>query len=82
MSPRVCRVPTDNIVLGWSLTAEADYLVTGDRDLLDLHPFHNLSIVSPRDFELLFANQASKPVLGRLIVLISNLPPLGEALSV
>jgi len=56
MTPRVCRDPTDNIILGCALTAQADYLVTGDRDLLDLHPFHNLSIVSPRDFELLFAN--------------------------
>ncbi len=56
MTPRVCRDPTDNIILGCALAAQADYLVTGDHDLLDLHPFHNLSIVSPRDFELLFAN--------------------------
>jgi putative PIN family toxin of toxin-antitoxin system len=56
MTPQVCRDPTDNIILGCALAAQADYLVTGDHDLLDLHPFHNLSIVSPRDFELLFAN--------------------------
>jgi putative PIN family toxin of toxin-antitoxin system len=54
--PRVCRDPTDNVVLGCALTAHADYLVTGDRDLLDLHPFHSLPVVSPRDFESLFAD--------------------------
>jgi len=54
--PRICRDPTDNIVLGCALAAQADYLVTGDRDLLDLHPFPNVPIVSPRDFESLFAD--------------------------
>jgi predicted nucleic acid-binding protein len=35
-------------------SARADYLDTGDRDLLDLHPFRDLPIVAPRDFESLF----------------------------
>lgn len=54
-TPQISRDPADNVVLGCALTAHADYLVTGDRDLLDLHPFPNLHIVSPRDFESLFA---------------------------
>ncbi len=56
LTPRVCRDPTDNIILGCALTAQADNLVTRDREPLDLHPFHNLPIVSPRDFESLFAD--------------------------
>jgi predicted nucleic acid-binding protein len=36
------------------LEAEADYLVTGDSDLLDLKTFKGISIVTPRNFELLF----------------------------
>jgi putative PIN family toxin of toxin-antitoxin system len=54
--PTICRDPDDNVVLGCALNAKADHLVTGDRDLLVLHPFRNLSIVSPRDFETLFAD--------------------------
>jgi putative PIN family toxin of toxin-antitoxin system len=54
--PTVCRDPDDNIVLGCAVSATADYVVTGDRDLLVLHPFRNLSVVTPRDFETLFAD--------------------------
>jgi predicted nucleic acid-binding protein len=28
----------------------ADLIVTGDRDLLDLHPFHGIATVTPADF--------------------------------
>lgn len=55
-TPQICRHLADNVVLGCALTAHADYLVTGDHDLLDLHPFPDLHIVSPRDFESLFAD--------------------------
>jgi putative PIN family toxin of toxin-antitoxin system len=54
LTPKACRDPADNTVLGCALTARVDHLVTGDRDLLDLHPFRDLPIVSPRDFESLF----------------------------
>jgi predicted nucleic acid-binding protein len=36
------------------MEAKADYLVTGDEDLLDLKTFRGIRIVTPRDFELLF----------------------------
>jgi predicted nucleic acid-binding protein len=36
------------------LEARADYLVTGDMDLLELKVFKGIRIVTPRDFELLF----------------------------
>lgn len=40
----------------WScaLEAEADYLVTGDVDLLELRTFKGIRIVTPRDFEMFF----------------------------
>jgi predicted nucleic acid-binding protein len=53
---KTCRDPADNVVLGCAIAAQVDYLVTGDRDLLDLHPFQGLPILSPRDFESLFTD--------------------------
>jgi putative PIN family toxin of toxin-antitoxin system len=50
----VCRDPEDDNILACALAAEADYLVTGDADLLALHEFKGTSIVTPKDFELLF----------------------------
>ena len=37
-------------VLHMALNGEADTLVTGDADLLVLHPFHGIEILSPADF--------------------------------
>jgi len=45
-----CRDRTDLPVLGTALAAEADCLVTGDRDLLDLREFRGMAILSPRAF--------------------------------
>ena len=45
-----CRDRTDLAVLGTALAAEADCLVTGDRDLLDLREFRGTAVLSPRAF--------------------------------
>jgi putative PIN family toxin of toxin-antitoxin system len=50
----ICRDSNDDKVLACSLAAEADYLVTGDADLLALRSFRSTLIISPRDFESLF----------------------------
>ena len=50
----VCRDGKDNFLLEVALEGEADYLVTGDKDLLVLDPFHNTKIVKPKDFEGIF----------------------------
>ncbi len=50
----VCRDPDDDAILACALEARADYLVTGDVDLLELKVFKGIRIVTPRDFELLF----------------------------
>lgn len=46
----VCRDPDDVEVLGVAVSAKADVIVTGDRDLLVLGKFRSIPIISPRDF--------------------------------
>ena len=50
----VCRDGKDNFLLEVAIEGEADYLVTGDEDLLVLDPFYNTKIVKPKDFEGIF----------------------------
>jgi len=45
-----CRDPDDLAVLGTAIVSQASVLVTGDNDLLTLHPFTNIAILSPRAF--------------------------------
>jgi putative PIN family toxin of toxin-antitoxin system len=42
-----CRDPDDNKFLSLALTGEADLIVTGDADLLSLHPFRGIPILTP-----------------------------------
>jgi len=49
----ICRDPDDDNILSCAIAASADYLVTGDSDLLELREFRGTQIVAPRDFELL-----------------------------
>jgi uncharacterized protein len=50
----VCRDAEDDNVLACVLEAKADYLVTGDEDLLILSKYKTTKIISPRNFESLF----------------------------
>lgn len=50
----VCRHPDDDHVLDCLLASGAEYLVTGDADLLTLKEFRGVAILTPREFELLF----------------------------
>ena len=45
-----CRDPDDNAVLECALASNADYIVTGDADLLSLGNFHKMPIVNPGCF--------------------------------
>lgn len=42
----VCRDPDDDEVLALALAAGVDCIVSGDLDLLDLHPFQNIPILT------------------------------------
>ena len=52
----VCRDADDDRILACALAVDAKYLVMGDEDLLILKKYKGIRIVSPRDFELLFAD--------------------------
>lgn len=47
---RACRDPDDDRILALARAFAADVLVTGDDDLLVLHPWSGIAIVRPRDF--------------------------------
>ena len=45
-----CRDPKDNQILELAVSGNADYIVTGDDDLLVLNPFRDIAIIAPADF--------------------------------
>jgi putative PIN family toxin of toxin-antitoxin system len=45
-----CRDSDDIKILGLALASNADYIVTGDKDLLVLNNFQNIPVISPRTF--------------------------------
>lgn len=47
---RICRDPKDNKFLEIAYEADANYLVSGDKDLLDLKTVGRTKIISPRVF--------------------------------
>ncbi len=49
-----CRDPKDDKFLELAITARATCIITGDQDLLVLHPFNGIPIVSATDFLRLF----------------------------
>jgi uncharacterized protein len=50
----VCRDADDDNIIACALAAKAEYLVTGDADLLGLKSYQGVRIITPRDFEALF----------------------------
>jgi len=44
---RACRDPRDDKFLSVAVHARADVILTGDVDLLALHPFHGIAILTP-----------------------------------
>jgi uncharacterized protein len=53
--PAFPRDPKDEIFIAAALASDADYLVTGDKDLLDEQPLDSTQILRPADFARLFA---------------------------
>jgi putative PIN family toxin of toxin-antitoxin system len=47
---QACRDPKDDKFLEVAVCGVASCLITGDGDLLALHPFHNIPILSPMQF--------------------------------
>lgn len=47
----ICRDPKDNFLLDLIDYSKADFLITGDKDLLEHNPFKTAQILSPSEFE-------------------------------
>ncbi len=45
-----CRDPKDNMILELAISGRASHILSGDADLLTLHPFRGVAIRSPQDF--------------------------------
>ena len=47
---QACRDPKDNMILELAVSGQADYIITGDKDLLALNPFRKIQILTPAEF--------------------------------
>ncbi len=47
---RACRDDADNRILEVAVNGDAEVIVSGDRDLLVLHPFRGIPILTPRAY--------------------------------
>ncbi len=54
-SPAFPRDPKDELFIAAALASDADYLITGDKDLLDEQPLVSTRILRPAEFARLFA---------------------------
>ena len=45
-----CRDPKDDKFLELAVSGRATHIISGDRDLLALHPFRGIPVLSPRSF--------------------------------
>ncbi len=45
-----CRDPKDNKFLELAVSGKADFIITGDQDLLVLNPFRNIEIITINEF--------------------------------
>lgn len=45
-----CRDPEDDKILSLAVSASASFILTGDSDLLVLHPFRSIPIYTPRQY--------------------------------
>lgn len=54
----ICRDPKDNFLLDLCASGKADYLVTGDEDLIVLNPFHGTQIIDYNSFQSILLSEA------------------------
>ena len=52
-----CRDPKDNFILELAIKARADFIVTGDRDLLDIGRYKSVRILSVSEFLRMFKSE-------------------------
>jgi uncharacterized protein len=54
--------PEDDLVLAAAVSADVDYLVTGDRMLLQLGSYQNIAIVNPRQYLSVLESMTSQNI--------------------
>lgn len=52
--PNLCRDPKDNFLLGLAFDGKADFLITGDDDLLEIGSFYQTKIIAWSSFVVSF----------------------------
>ncbi len=57
LSPDVVRDPKDRAILACAIGGDAQYIVSGDKDLLVLHEFHKIPILNAARFLEHLANE-------------------------
>ncbi|HEO66260.1 MAG TPA: putative toxin-antitoxin system toxin component, PIN family [Spirochaetes bacterium] len=50
LEDNICRDKEDDKILGLSDESKADFIITGDKDLLVLKEFNSVPIITPREF--------------------------------
>jgi len=58
---QVSRDPTDDKFLATAIEGRADYVVTGDRDLLDLGTYRGVRMIRPGPFAQMLARERREP---------------------
>ncbi len=56
---RACRDARDDKFLELAVSGSASYIITGDDDLLVLHPFRSMAIVTPAQFLQVIAEETA-----------------------
>jgi uncharacterized protein len=54
---QACRDPKDDLVLELAVSGGAEYIISGDKDLLVLNPFRNIKIVTAQEFLIMIESQ-------------------------
>lgn len=50
----ICRDPDDDMVIACAVSAKADFIVSGDKDLLDIRKYKSVRIISASEFLRMF----------------------------
>jgi putative PIN family toxin of toxin-antitoxin system len=59
-----CRDPKDDMFLELAISGKASHILSGDDDLLLLHPFRGIPIIRPQDFIVEMRTQRTEPETG------------------
>jgi uncharacterized protein len=60
----ICRDPKDDIFIACAVEGQADYIVSNDRDLLDLASYGGISIIRPETFVAQLDQLGTTPAAG------------------